>query len=156
MARNEDRSESPARSDRRQAFRDAAAIVAGGVAVTVLGNIDDAAARENRDGDLCLTVMFPNGEAAEFDVDYYVEHHIPLIFELYGDSIRRYEVFQPEPGEDGEEPQYLAITHIWIADADAFAKASAEHRDEFAPDVPNFTNVTPVAQMQRLHSVLKP
>lgn len=147
---------SDARPNRRQAFKDGAAIVAGSAAVAFLGGVGEAAARENREGDMCLTVMFPNGDNAEFDFDYYTGHHIPLIFKLYGDSIRRYEVFQPQSGEDGEPPRYLAITNIWIADPEAFAKASAAHRDEFAPDVPNFTNVTPVGQMHRLHSVLKP
>ncbi len=92
-----------------------------------------AQAVENKKGDRCLTVLFPNGPGVKFDIDYYVNHHIPLIFSLYGKSIRNYEVFQAQASPNGPPPQFLAMANIWIADEKAFAQAGRDHAKDFAP-----------------------
>lgn len=115
---------------------------------------NSAEASENRKGDRVLTVLFPNGENAHFDFDYYIGHHIPLVLGIYGKSIRRYEVIKPAAGLGGQQPPYIAISQIWIADEEAYAEASKNARDKYGPDIPNFTNVTPVGQTGELYGTV--
>ena len=140
---------------RRQLMKSAA--VLGGALTAASGftaSFSSAEASENRQGDRVLTVLFPNGDDARFDFDYYLGHHVPLVLSLYGKSIRRYEVLKPADLPGGRKPPYIAITQIWIADREAYNKASPEAAKKFRPDVPNFTNVTPVAQTGELYGAV--
>lgn len=140
---------------RRQLMKGAAlmsgALAAGGFTVS----FNNAEASENMKGDRVLTVLFPNSDDAKFDFDYYLGHHVPLVLSMYGKSIRRYEVLKPVALPDGRKPPYIAITQIWIADQEAYNKASPAAAKKFRPDVPNFTNVTPVAQTGELYGIME-
>jgi uncharacterized protein (TIGR02118 family) len=131
------------------------ALAAGAAAAagfTVQFNSTSAQASENQKGDRVLTVLFPNGENAHFDFEYYIGHHIPLVLGIYGKSIRRYEVIKPA---GGAKAPYIAISQIWIADEKAYAEASKGAQKKFGPDVPNFTNVTPVGQAGELYGTVE-
>ncbi|HKJ73840.1 MAG TPA: EthD family reductase [Alphaproteobacteria bacterium] len=139
---------------RRDAMTGAIAVALGGAALVASGG--SAQAFENEKGDRCLTVLFPSGEGAKFDIEYYTRHHIPFVLSLYGKSIRNYEVFQGQPGRDGSPPPFLAMANIWIADEKGFAEASAKHAKDFQPDVKNFTNIKTIGQTNVLYKVIKP
>jgi len=119
-----------------------------GTAAAIVG-AGAAQASENMTGDRCLTSVFPNSEGAFFDFDYYIEKHVPMVLKLYGQSIRRYEIFKPISGGRGEKPAFIAVTQIWIADEEAFAKAGAEHAGKYRADIPKFTNVSPISKFQK-------
>jgi len=136
---------------RRNALAGLAAALGGAMVFTASG---PAEAVENKKGDRCLTVLFPNGPGVKFDIDYYVNHHIPLIFSLYGKSIRNYEVFQAQASPNGPPPQFLAMANIWIADEEAFAQAGRDHAKDFAPDVPNFTNAKTMSMNNVVYKVV--
>ena len=140
---------------RRALLKASGTTLAAGAAVAAgfTATFNSAEASENMQGDRVLTVLFPNGEGAHFDFDYYIGHHIPLVLGIYGKSIRRYEVLKPQAA-DGQKPAYIAISQIWIADEKAYAEASKGARDKFGPDIPNFTNVTPIAQTMDLYGVV--
>jgi uncharacterized protein (TIGR02118 family) len=137
---------------RRKVMTGAIAAALGGVAL--VGSGGPAAAVENAKGDRCLTVLFPSGEGVHFDIEYYVNHHIPLVLSLYGKSIRNYEVFQARANPNGPPPPFLAMANIWIADEKAFNEASREHAKDFSPDVPNFTNAKTVAFTNVMYKVI--
>ena len=147
-----DNSAGPASPARRDAITGALAAALGGAILAASGG--SAEAFENVKGDRCLTVLFPTGDGAKFDIEYYVNHHIPLVMGLYGSSIRNYEVFQVQPGPGGATPPYFAMANIWIADAKAFAEAGRQHAKDFQPDVPNFTNVKTVAFTNVVYRVI--
>lgn len=128
------------------------ALAAGAAAAGFTVQFNSAAASENREGDRVLTVLFPNGENAHFDFEYYIGHHIPLVLGIYGKSIRRYEVIKPA---GGAKAPYIAISQIWIADEKAYAEASKGAQKKFGPDVPNFTNVTPIGQVGELYGTVE-
>ncbi|HEX5419057.1 MAG TPA: EthD family reductase [Gammaproteobacteria bacterium] len=146
--------EEPKDPGRRDAMATAIAAALGGVAL--VASSGSAEAFENKEGDKCLTVLFPSGKDHEFDIEYYTKHHIPFVLSLYGDSIRNYEVFQGQPGRDGSPPPFLAMANIWIADEKAYAEASRKHAKDFMPDVKNFTNIKTIGQTNVLYKVIKP
>jgi uncharacterized protein (TIGR02118 family) len=104
-------------------------------------------------GARCITVLYPNGDDVTFDYDYYRDKHLTLIMDLYGESIRRFELRKGLPGPDGSKPMYVATISIWIADIDAFAAAGELHTQTLIDDVPNFTNTTPVFQTEELYGL---
>ncbi len=144
----------PQNRGRRDAMTATIAAALGGVAF--VASSTPAEAFEKKEGDRCLTVLFPSGQGHAFDIDYYTQHHIPFVLSLYGDSIRNYEVFRGQPGRDGSPPPFLAMANIWIADEEAYAEASRKHAKDFMPDVKNFTNIKTVGQTNVLYKVIKP
>jgi uncharacterized protein (TIGR02118 family) len=153
MAEDLDKSNGPENSVRRDVLTGGLVAALGGAVLVASGGA--ARATENRKGDRCLTVLFPSGEGVKFDIDYYVNHHIPLILSLYGKSIRNYEVFQAQPGPNGAVPQFLAMANIWIADEEAFAEAGRQHAKDFAPDVPNFFNGKTASMTNVVYGVIE-
>jgi uncharacterized protein (TIGR02118 family) len=92
-----------------------------------------------------MTIIYPAGDNIKFDADYYRDHHLKLIMERYGDSIKRFEL-RAAPG-----PQFSAAVNIWIADLDAFNANNARHGPELVADVPRFTNAQPTIQFDQVH-----
>ncbi|GEM_PF-189891 len=109
-----------------------------------------AAARPAELGEPMLSILYPatnpeTGEPTQFDIDYYRDHHLTLIMDLYGDSISRFELIKPAEMPEGMPPaQYVAVVNIYIADQSAFDAAQAEHGATLVADVPNFSNVQPM------------
>lgn len=123
------------------------------VAETPTDAADDAPDAEDVIGARCVSVLYPNGDDVTFDFDYYRDHHLTLIMDLYGDAIRRFELRKGLPGPDGSAPRFVATISIWIADLDAFAAAAAIHTQTLIDDVPNFTNTLPVFQDEELYGL---
>lgn len=133
--------------NRRALFSGAGKAAAAGAFVTGCASVaaTPAAAEGNAAGvgDPVLTILYPREEDATFDIDYYRDHHLPLIMELYGEAIRRFELIQPVEPEGAPPPAWFAVVNIYIADADAFAAAGEEHGPTLIDDVPNFSSVLP-------------
>ena len=54
-----------------------------------------------RKGMAKVSVLYPNGEGKNFDMDYYMNKHIPLVKELLGDALKAASV---EKGLGGAVP----------------------------------------------------
>lgn len=126
--------------------------LAGGAGLTALastvGYSRTALGAENgMVGSQCMTIVYENGPDVRFDYDYYRDNHLTLIMDRYAGAIERFELRRPLPMEGTPAPPYAAAVNIWISDPEAFAAAGAEHGEEVAADVENFTNASLVAQM---------
>jgi uncharacterized protein (TIGR02118 family) len=94
-------------------------------------------------GDSTLTILYPAEEGSTFDIDYYRDNHLTLIMRLYGASIRRFELIQPQAAPGAPPPAFHAVVNIYIADPEAFAAAGEQHGPTLVEDVPNFSSVFP-------------
>jgi uncharacterized protein (TIGR02118 family) len=91
-----------------------------------------------------VSVLYPNGDGATFDHDYYVDKHMPLVARLVGDALQGYAVDRGVAGgAPGEPPAFLAAGHLLFESVDAFQAAFGPHADEILADVPNYTNTQP-------------
>lgn len=91
-----------------------------------------------------LTVMYPNLKGSHFDWDYYVNVHIPLAKERFGEYALAWEVNRGIEGErDGEPAPYQVMTHLTLTSLEDFRRVSEEHGAELKGDFPNYTNVYP-------------
>lgn len=92
-----------------------------------------------------LSAIYPNTEGSTFDMDYYMDTHIPLVEELF--QPLSVEVNVGESGaEEGSEPPFAVMTDITFATLEDLQNAIATHGEEVIGDIPNFTNVE--AQLQ--------
>ena len=98
-----------------------------------------------------LTVMYPDAEDAYFDMDYYLNSHIALGLELCGDAVKECSVEQGlGGGAPGAPAPYRVMARICVDSMEDFAKYVAPHDPEFGADVPNFTNIVPVIQINEV------
>jgi uncharacterized protein (TIGR02118 family) len=96
---------------------------------------------------LRCTVLYPNKAGAKFDFDYYLTKHIPLANQVLGGQ---FEVSKGLPGPDGTPPAYLCIATIKVPSAADFAARNQKGGAQLGADVPNYTNITPVIQMEEI------
>ena len=94
-----------------------------------------------------FSVLYPKAEGSTFDHDYYREKHIPLAISTWGVAADRVEI---DRGVDGP---YAAAAHIFFESLEAMQQALGRPGGaELAADVPNYTNITPVAQTSEIVS----
>jgi len=98
----------------------------------------------------CLSVYYPWQADAKFDYDYYVDKHLKMLAELYGKSVGRMTVRKGLPRGDGSPPAFVTALSVEIRSMEAFDAASSEHRPKLIADLANFTNITPIAQIEEI------
>lgn len=98
-----------------------------------------------------VSVMYPNGEGKHFDMDYYVNKHIPLVGKLLGDALKSTAV---EKGLGSAEPgsiaPYAGMGIMYFDTVDDFGKAFGPNANEIMGDLPNFTNIEPIVQISEV------
>ena len=103
---------------------------------------------------LKVTVLYPNGEGRKFDMDYYLNKHMPLVASRCGAPLHKYEVDEGlAGGAPGSKPPFVAAVHMYFDSADTFGASFGPHADEIMKDIPNYTDAQPVIQ---LSTVKKP
>lgn len=101
----------------------------------------------------CMTILYKNGPDVKFDFEYYKNHHMATIMQMYGKSIQKFEFRKGLAAADGSAPPYVATLTIWIADEEAFDAANAKYGSTLAADVPHFTNTQLMAQKDEVYAV---
>ncbi|MGV3480572.1 MAG: EthD family reductase [Sphingobium sp.] len=98
-----------------------------------------------------VSVIYPRAADAHFDFDYYTQTHLPLVEARWGDAgLQGVQAFRGVVGPDGAEPAYFLIALVGFASAEALAGAlGGPHAAEIIGDIPNFTSVQPVIQVNQ-------
>jgi uncharacterized protein (TIGR02118 family) len=98
-----------------------------------------------------VTVMWPESEEAPFNHDYYLEQHIPMAVELFGQQLKKVEVDRGVGGlGPGSPPPYAAITQFHFASLEDFQAAFGRHGAQITEDQPNFSAIDPVVQISEV------
>ena len=98
-----------------------------------------------------VSVLYPNGPSAKFDMKYYVTHHMPMVREKCAPACRGIAAEGGLAGGDpGSPAPYIAIGHLTFDSVEAFQKAFTPHAKEIMADVPNYTNVQPIIQISEV------
>ncbi|MGI9373344.1 MAG: EthD family reductase [Hyphomicrobiales bacterium] len=100
---------------------------------------------------ITITVLYPNDAGSKFDEDYYVNTHVPLVREKWGGAgMNNLSVVKgaatPDPNTP---PPYQWIAILDFENIEAFQGAVAASGAEVMGDIPNFTDVTPVVQINK-------
>ncbi|MEH6550546.1 MAG: EthD family reductase [Pseudomonadales bacterium] len=98
-----------------------------------------------------VSVLYPSSEGSTFDIDYYVNSHMPLVAEKVGSAIKGVSVDEGLGGpEPGSAPAYMAMGHMLYESVEAFQTAFGPHMEEILADLPNFTNAQPTIQISEV------
>jgi uncharacterized protein (TIGR02118 family) len=93
--------------------------------------------------------MYPTNEGTTFDYDYYLNTHLKLVGEKWGQmGLQGARVLKGMAGgEPGSAPAFQVITVVDFESLEKFEAAMATHGDAVLGDIPNFTNAEPVLQI---------
>jgi len=98
----------------------------------------------------CLTVLYPWQADARFDFDYYRDKHLGMMSQLYGKSVGKFVVRKGLHKGDGSSPAFLAIMTVEILSMEGFDAAGKQHLPKLFADLPNFSNITPIGQIEEI------
>jgi uncharacterized protein (TIGR02118 family) len=100
-----------------------------------------------------ISILYPNREGARFDFPYYVHTHMPLSIDLLsrhrgfrGVSVER-GIGGPQPGSPAA---FVAMCHFTFASAEDFIEAFMPHAERLRGDIPNYTDIEPVIQVNEV------
>jgi uncharacterized protein (TIGR02118 family) len=98
-----------------------------------------------------VSVFYPNGVGAKFDIDYYCNQHMSMVQEKCGSSLKGVGVEQGLGADaPGAPPQFLALGHLLFDSVEAFQQAFMPHAETIVADMPNFTNTRPSVQISEV------
>ena len=100
---------------------------------------------------IVVSVLYPNGPQARFDIEYYTRTHMPMVQKRLGTALRRVAVEHGlAGGAPGSPPPFLASGHLHFDSLEAFQGAFGPHAAAIMADIPNYTNTQPVIQIGEL------
>ena len=98
-----------------------------------------------------VSVMYPRTEGADFDMDYYVNKHVPLVQERCGDALKGATILEGLSGGMGGKPSANIAAVLFNFDSiDTFTAAMGPHMPEIMGDIPNYTDITPVLEISAI------
>jgi uncharacterized protein (TIGR02118 family) len=98
-----------------------------------------------------VSVLYPNGTGAKFDMAYYLNTHMPMVREKAGMALKGMAVEEGLGGvEPGSPATYVAMGHLMFESIEAFGTVFAAHAPAIMADIPNYTNTQPVVQVSQV------
>ena len=98
-----------------------------------------------------ITVLYPNIEGRRFDVDYYLNVHMPMSIEKQGAAMKGVTVEIGISGAtDGTPPPFVALCHFLYESPDAFLEAFMPHAELLMGDMVNYTDIETVIQISEV------
>jgi uncharacterized protein (TIGR02118 family) len=92
--------------------------------------------------------MYPTSQGASFDMDYYLKTHVPMVgarCQTFGLSEAK--VLRGAGAPGGGAAAYSVIALLTFGSAEEFQRAIEQHGKEIMGDIPKFTNINPVIQI---------
>jgi len=97
-----------------------------------------------------LTVLYPSGEGKQFDFEYYRDSHMPMVEGFIGADVIRSEISRGTAGLGGADAPYVYIGQIYMKTMAGLDAAFANHLDDMLEDIPKYTNIEPIAQIEEI------
>ena len=98
-----------------------------------------------------VTFLYPNQEGGRFDLDYFLNKHMPMSIEKLSPALKGVSVEQGvSGGEPGTRPAYLALCHLTFDSVEAFLEAFQPHAQVLQGDIPHYTDIEPVMQFSEV------
>jgi uncharacterized protein (TIGR02118 family) len=95
-----------------------------------------------------VSVLYPAQPGTRFDERYYIDRHITLVRQRWdGMGLNDVRLLRGVGTPDGGAAPYRVIALLSFASVEALQGAVAAHGAEIFADIPNFTDVTPVVQV---------
>jgi uncharacterized protein (TIGR02118 family) len=98
-----------------------------------------------------VSVFYPNEEGKKFDMEYYLNKHLPMVQQKLGTALKGGAVEQGLGGaEPGSRATYIAMGHLYFDSVEAFQTAFGPHAESIMGDIPNYTDIQPTIQVSEV------
>jgi len=98
-----------------------------------------------------VSVVYPNSEGKNFNMDYYCSKHIPLVKSLLGNALKGATVEKGiGGGTPGSTAPYAGMGNMYFNSVEEFGNAFGPNSNKIMGDLPNFTNIEPVIQVSEV------
>jgi uncharacterized protein (TIGR02118 family) len=100
-----------------------------------------------------ISILYPNQKGSRFDMNYYLNTHMPMSIERLG-AAKGFRGVSVERGLSGivpdSEPTYIAMGHFLFDSVEDFLSAFTPHATILQGDMPNYTDVEPTIQVNEV------
>lgn len=99
-----------------------------------------------------VSVLYPQGSGSTlFDMNYYLNTHIPMVQQKLGKACRSITVEQGLTGSTADAlPSFVVITQMTFDTMQSFQTAFAPHAAAIKADTINYTKITPILQISEI------
>ena len=98
-----------------------------------------------------VSVMYPSAGGATFDMEYYLNKHVPMVKNLLGSELRGFHVDRGlAGGEPGSTAMYSGMAHLLFDSVEAFQTSFGPHAEQILGDAPNYTTAQPAIQISEI------
>lgn len=98
-----------------------------------------------------VSIFYPSKPDSHFDVDYYLDTHMPLALGLLGSAVKAVSVeIGMLGGTPDQLPPFAAICSFTCETVQAFTDAFLPNADILQSDIPKFTDIAPVIQISEI------
>ncbi len=98
-----------------------------------------------------LSVIYPRVEGEQFDWDYYINKHIPLVARCLAPAMKSVSVEQGiAGGTPGAPSDFIAMAHLGFNSMPEYKAAFKPHAAELLADIPNYTKIKPIIQISEV------
>lgn len=100
-----------------------------------------------------ISILYPNTQGSRFDLGYYIQSHMPMSIGLLS-AYPGFRGVSVEHGIAGGVPgtnaAYIAMCHFMFESAASFMDAFSPHAAALQGDMPNYTNIEPLIQINEV------
>jgi uncharacterized protein (TIGR02118 family) len=97
---------------------------------------------------IAVNVLYKNTDALKFDMNYYLNTHIPLVKKLLGAALTGATVQQGvSGGAPDSRAEFFVITQLNFASVESFQGAFGPHGAAIQGDLANFCGEPPIIQI---------
>lgn len=99
-----------------------------------------------------VSVLYPNEEGKKFDLDYYLNKHLPMVQGLLGSmGLQKGEVEKGVSSADPSQPApFVVIGHLFFETTDQVHAAFSAHGRDIMGDIKNYTEIQPTFQISEV------
>jgi uncharacterized protein (TIGR02118 family) len=98
-----------------------------------------------------VNVLYKNTDALKFNMNYYLNTHIPLVKKLLGAALKGATVQQGvSGGAPGSKPEFFVIAQLNFDSVESFQGAFGPHGAAITGDLPNFCGEPPIIQISEV------
>jgi uncharacterized protein (TIGR02118 family) len=101
-----------------------------------------------------VSILYPSKQGSRFDVDYYVQKHMPMTVRLLGSAVKAVSVEIGVSGATaGDPPPFAAIVGFTCESAQEFVAAFLPVAGQLQGDIPNYTDIAPLIQFSEIREI---
>lgn len=91
-----------------------------------------------------VSILYPNEEGKTFNMKYYSENHMPMVAQLFGESLKAMDIEKGVSGRlPNESPVYTAMGHFYFDKIEDYRNAFGPNAEKILSDIPNYTDIQP-------------